>query len=222
MHGLDQRARHTNRKIKSWRLQRAVVGIEKIVKHIDATTKCHAPVDHAQLPVQTPPAARNQHAQIAQRGKDRPFNSRRIKTGRPGGRNAWCANTVHGQIDGHAALRRTLQSRSDLQSRGFHVEDIGLHADFMDAAINGLHQGRKKGLPTLQQHKLVACTKLLHDLFTPPQAERIPLSVAGDPTCATRCAPAEHALPAVSNLWHRHSPVAPMATGLGRSFDWLR
>ena len=66
-----QWAGHSHCKIKTWRLEFAVVGVIQIVQHIDAAAKNNALVHHTQLAVQPAPVVWHQQAQPPQASPQR-------------------------------------------------------------------------------------------------------------------------------------------------------
>ena len=80
----------------------------EIIHDIDAATKGHAPVNHAELAVQTAPAHGKKHPQPTQRREAVPAHASRVKARRPWQRQRRSANAIDHQIDLHAAQRRAL------------------------------------------------------------------------------------------------------------------
>ena len=131
----DKMARGLHRKVKTRRIQRTVVGVVKIVQHIDAAAKQHLAVNHAQFSVQAPPALRQQ------------------QTERP-------AHSIHQQARAHATLRCALQRFRDLRASACAIKNVGFKLDVGACRVHGPHQGGKQFGGALQQRYAVAVGQL--------------------------------------------------------------
>ena len=164
LHGIaglhHQAAGGAHRKVKAGGVQRTVVGVVKIIEHVDAAAKQHPPVHHAQLAVQAPPAAGQQQAQSAQGGVHPPLHTGRSEAGSPEGRQAAGAYAVHHQMRAHAALRRTGQRFAHAAARAGEVEDVGFKLNVRQGCIHGLDQRREQLLCALVQAHIVVVRKL--------------------------------------------------------------
>jgi hypothetical protein len=140
MHLLHQWTGHPHGEVKTRCIQRAMVGVNPIVEHIDAATKCHLTIHHAQLAMQTPPAAGHQQPQTPQWRKHAPLRTRRSQPCRPSLRQRGRTHTIHHHTHVDTTSSRTLQRLKHLLTTRIKSKDISLQPNLMQAAVHGLNQ----------------------------------------------------------------------------------
>ena len=139
-----------------------MVRIDEVIEHIDAAAIGDPAIDHAQLAVQAPPAARDEHAQAPQRREDVPGDTVAVELRGPFEWQSGRTHTVHGQEHRHTTRGCPDQRLRHAGARRIKVKDIGLQPHFMLAVADRLDQGIEIGLPALQQFDLVSTAQRKH------------------------------------------------------------
>ena len=125
MHFLHQWPCDTHGKIKTRRVQHPMIGVKPVIQHIDATTKSHLAIHHAQLAVQAPPTTGHQQPKATQRRKNSPLHPRCSQPLGPGRRQFWGPDPIHYQKHRHPTQGSALQRLHDQLAATLDVENIG-------------------------------------------------------------------------------------------------
>ena len=107
-----------------------MVGVVKIVQHIDAATKNRVLVHHTQLAVKAAPAFRHQQAKPAQTRRQwrihHPLHTGLLHFLLPRRRQRVGANAVHQHLDTHATPRGPQQCFGHGFASPVYIKNIGL------------------------------------------------------------------------------------------------
>ena len=132
-----------------------MIGIVKIVQHIDAAAKHHALINHAQFTVQPAPSQRQQHAPAGcQRRIHAPIHAGTAHFFLPLSRQRCRANAIDQHLNPYPALGSANQGISHARTCAEHVEQVSFHLHPSMRAVNCLNQRRKVRATAFQQLKI--------------------------------------------------------------------
>ena len=128
-----------------------MVGIVKIVQHVDAAAKNRVLVHHAQLAVQAAPPVWHQQAQArAQWRINTPLNARFIKPPFPFRRKRCGADAINQDLYGNAACCGAGQRVRHVRTGAMHVKNIGFELNPALGTVKRLDQRGEIRLPAFE------------------------------------------------------------------------